>query len=684
MSVGSEREFSPAVEVISPRDPKEAWKALVAAHERFVVSGGREVDETVRDVIRSSWSRCLGLGIDPRMRRAPVCCEPKSLAELLQRSDLGQVGSRTLEDFSQVLAGTNHVAVLADADGRILYSVGHREVADALEEINFRPGGGWSQDLVGPNGVGTPLALGKPEVVFGPEHFCEGWQPWVCYGSPIRDPASGKVVGCVDVTGSALGGMQPRVFELTVSLARTIERGLVVPRVRRRSLVLDEFLKAVRRWPNDGILVVDEAKTIVEMNALAGAILGGVAHTLGELLQRRAPGLARVVDESWSRGEGVEVAVEPGATGAADRVLAHCSPLLADGRVVGALIVLRCASGWNAVVRSGGPSVRSELPKLPARRSETLFSFEDILGRSPRLLAELELARKAASTDKNVLVLGETGTGKEMVAQAIHSASARASGPFVAINCAAMPSELVDNELYGHQPGAFTGARSSGAAGKFEQAAGGTLFLDELTSLPLASQAKLLRAIETRTIVRLGCSTPRKVDVRIVAAANDEALRRSLENGTFRGDLYYRLNVFLVRLPPLRERGDDVVLLAEEFLSEECRRAGREPLRLSAEIVRWLGEYRWPGNVRELRNLCERWAHTVSGPTVHCSDIPEDKKAGSVCGRGAAPASSLEEARIRLIAEVFQETGGNVLETARRLRIARTTVYRNLRKAGLL
>ncbi|GAF74869.1 unnamed protein product, partial [marine sediment metagenome] len=242
-----------------------------------------------------------------------------------------------------------------------------------------------------------------------------------------------------------------------------------------------------------------------------------------------------------------------------------------------------------------------------------------LIGQSPAIEALRSIIHRVADTDLAVLILGENGTGKEVVAQSIHYLSGRRDKPFVAINCAAIPDALAESELFGHEKGAFTDARDA-RAGKFELATGGTLFLDEIGDLTLACQAKLLRVVEEKVLVRVGGSTPIHTDARVLTATN-QALAEMVRAKRFREDLYFRLNVVTLELPPLRDRADDVLLLADYFLHDFCKQARRKPPKLTAAARRRLTEHPWPGNVRELRNLMERLAYLSTQPQIQAEDL---------------------------------------------------------------
>jgi transcriptional regulator with PAS, ATPase and Fis domain len=232
------------------------------------------------------------------------------------------------------------------------------------------------------------------------------------------------------------------------------------------------------------------------------------------------------------------------------------------------------------------------------------MTFEDIIGRNHEFLKCLNIARSASPSMSNVLLLGESGTGKDIIAQAMHNASPRKNYPYLAINCAALPRELIGSELFGYEEGAFTGARKGGQIGKFELADQGTIFLDEIGDMPLDLQASLLRVLEEKTIMRLGGSRPIAVNVRVIAATNQD-LEAMIANHRFRRDLFYRLGVIRITLPPLRKRPDDIYLLVQFFMENICRRFNKPPMTLAPELMEKFLQYDWPGNIREMQNVIE-------------------------------------------------------------------------------
>jgi PAS domain S-box-containing protein len=316
-------------------------------------------------------------------------------------------------------------------------------------------------------------------------------------------------------------------------------------------------------------------------------------------------------------------------------------------------------------------------------------NFEEIVGRSPALLAVLENVRRVAPTDASVLIWGETGTGKELIARAIHSGSKRRDKPLIKVNCAALPGGLVESELFGHERGAFSGAIAK-RIGRFELADGGTIFLDEVGEIPLDVQAKLLRVLQEREFERVGGGTSIRVDVRVVAATNRDLLR-AVREGKFREDLYYRLNVFPLTLPPLRERSDDVPLLVQFFVNKHCGQLGKRIDRVSPATMRLLESYRWPGNIRELENVLERAVILETDPTL---EIPPDllgaqeqaKSATTPTTSGIPPAKSLETIERNHILSVLEETGWVIdgsKGAAKILNLHPNTLRSRLKKMGI-
>ncbi len=308
-----------------------------------------------------------------------------------------------------------------------------------------------------------------------------------------------------------------------------------------------------------------------------------------------------------------------------------------------------------------------------------------LIGASPAIEALRSIVRRVAETELAILILGENGTGKEVISQLVHYLSPRRDRPFIAVNCAAITETLLESELFGHEKGAFTDAHDS-HVGKFELAAGGTLFLDEIGDLSPSGQAKLLRVLEEKVVVRVGGSKPIHADVRVVAATNQN-LAEMVRQKRFRQDLYFRLNVVTLELPPLRDRGDDVTLLAEHFLADFCRKGRRKQLRFTAAARKRLQSHAWPGNVRELRNLMERLAYLSPSEKIDAEDLAFILSPGAESPPWMVDNLPLAEAtdtfQIEYIRRTIDRAGGNMSLAAERLGLHRSNLYRKMRQLGM-
>jgi DNA-binding NtrC family response regulator len=357
--------------------------------------------------------------------------------------------------------------------------------------------------------------------------------------------------------------------------------------------------------------------------------------------------------------------------------------------------VLQLSHQERFVKAAAAEPVRTDHSRRARRQAliERNFIFEGAFGENPKLLEALEIAEKAAPTALPVLVDGESGTGKELMAKVIHANGDRADRPFISVNCGAIPENLIESELFGHRKGAFTGA-SADRKGKFESAQGGTIFLDEIGELPLSGQVKLLRVLEAHEIQRVGSDQPIAVDTRVVAATNRD-LRKMCDEGTFREDLFYRLSVIQVTLPPLRERKDEIPLLLQFFSDEAAEQMKRRPIEISRRLRAFLLDYAYPGNIRELRNIVFRLS-CLAGETADLEHLPADIRpaapqrhaasaspAVQATGLSEAKRAASDHAEREFLERGLQEAGGVVTELARRCDMNRSHLQTLLKKHGI-
>jgi transcriptional regulator of acetoin/glycerol metabolism len=688
-----------------------------------LASGAPTVE--VPPAVALSWQRCARRGLDPKLARplAPSAALPplESTWASRQRS----LVRPAMEDLYQFIEGSGCAVAFADADGRILELLGDEEALYDLSAIGFSTGGCWSEECAGTNGLALALSEAFPMQVSGDAHYCKLLRPYCTSGAPVHD-SLGALVGALAVVGQS-ARCHAHTLGMVSASAAALTGGLHMNLWLASANELLSELNAILQTLSEGIMLLHADGTVAQMNARAGKLLGLVAaRVTGQRLKdvlEVPPALAAALQAGREMHD-EEVTFRAGG----GRV--HC---LCSLRAIAALAApaggpasqpaplprgLSPLSGGFAVaprpraVRGYVLTLRSieRVQRLVHRMSgaQARMSFANVVGRSPTLLEAVRLARIATEGTSTVLLCGETGTGKEIFAQSIHSGGARADGPFVAINCAAIPRELISSELFGYEGGAFTGADRHGRPGKFELAHGGTLFLDEIGDMPRDLQTSLLRAIETHSVVRVGGQNVTPVDVRIIAATHKD-LAEEVRLGNFRSDLYFRLNVFTIEIPPLRARHGDVPLLVRYVLEQLSTRLGRA-LGIEAEALAALEAYQWPGNVRELENTIERAVYVAERAVIALRDLPEAVRTAADGARpffsgdpsyagalpGAYPTEPQEEESERdepcrgrgklrresasveaaLIQRALRSCGGNLTEAARLLGISRTTLWR--------
>jgi transcriptional regulator of acetoin/glycerol metabolism len=649
----------------------KAWHSFVA--------DGIEIDGLSEDIIRS-WRRARDTyGIDPGQRRCSRLLTPSELAHKREQGDVYRIALPVLEEFGAQLAASQSVLTFFDAQGWMLSIGGDPRTADRVAEINFCPGANWREESVGTNGPGTALRERRPVEVFASEHFVEAWQGWNCSAAPILAPGSGELLGLVDITGP----WTARDVQALVA-ARAIAHA-VEERLRSAQMVRDQVVEYAFRSASpggDALFAVDGRGRVLAVNDAARRRLA--------IHKREIPFAVREALEAAMGGcrgalEGELVVEWPGVTG---QVRLVPTAVRFEDCAVGA--VVRVPSPAPAVAAPRGRPAARAAPSAPSA-AVARYDFDHILGESGALRDAIGLARIAARNELPVVLFGESGTGKELFAQAIHSESARAAGPFIAVNCGCIPAALLEAELFGYEAGTFTGGRREGNAGKFEEACGGTLFLDEVSELSPQAQTALLRVLQEREVVRLGGSSPRRVDLRVVAASN-KSLPDEIRAGHFRADLYFRLNVLAIPVPPLRERRADVPRLAHAFLREAEAQVGRAGLSLSPCALRTLEGYPWPGNVRELRNIVLRAAATARGELIEASDLPEEVRGAPLAPHApadaapaapAALAAGADESDREMLLRALEASSWNVARTAQALHVSRMTLYRWLHKHGI-
>jgi PAS domain S-box-containing protein len=655
---------------VAAEQPDTFWRNCSTVEKRNwenFIRSGRVDPDAVPSPILDSWHRCLQAEVEFAGGR---CQDILSVKELEKRQNqLLEVAEPLMDALCHYLRGFGFVIVLTDSDGYILKSVGALESLRRAESINFGPGANWSELSVGTNAIGTALAMGRALQVTGPEHYNDGHHLWTCAATPIQDH-EGRIVGCLDISGPRENA-RFNIMDMGLATARFIEERLYLEQAQRFMERSNKYMNTALDSVNDGIVSVNMHGVIDGANASAARLLGLERRLLlGKRIDEALPlkAAARLLREE-NRGR-KETMVLPTRSGEV-RCLVSAQPIHEDCGT-GVVITLTEASR-QAPHHTRGPVGR------PVR-----YSFEHIIGESPAMVEAVQRARMAAQSRSTVLILGESGTGKEVFAQAIHQEGLNRNGPFVSINCGAIPRELIQSEFFGHVEGAFTGAARGGRQGKLEQAHGGTLFLDEIADLPLDMQANLLRVLEDEYFSPVGSNRVIRSEVRYIAATN-RPLFREVRAGRFREDLYYRLNVVVLTVPPLRERGQDVHLLTDFHLSRLSRALNKPVARVDQSFREILAEHDWPGNVRELINVLEQAINFMPGHELCPEHLPPYLQNRitpnpQVIMDEVIPLDLLEKYAIE---QALSHCQYNISRVAQALGIGRNTLYSKMKKYGI-
>ncbi|MBK1697296.1 sigma-54-dependent Fis family transcriptional regulator [Rhodovibrio salinarum] len=641
----------------------EAWEAFVT---------GRVRSTPVRSVVEQSWQRCHET-VDIERRRAPTA-RSEALARAQSHFPVHRnVVDPLLQEAGQFLSATGSMMLLTDANGLVLYSRGDLATMELAYDINLQPGGTWQEKEIGTNAIGTALHEQSPVQIHSAEHFCLEIKKWTCAAAPIQHPLDRSMLGVLDISGPT-SSFHPQALAFAVSAARRVENAFAQRLNDEHTALLRHYLGARRQLSGDVALIDRQGRLIYASDRIQRLLdPDGSVQPYQKIAE-----FTGTTPDGWA-----QQMPEPLAGAALD-------PIEQDGAPLGAILKLKGRGN----------------PRPKSRNSDTdPIRFDAIIGDSAEIRRCAERAHKIATGDGPVLIEGETGVGKELFARALHFAPTF-PGPFVPVNAASLPRDLIASELFGYEPGSFTGAMDKGRKGKIEHADGGTFCLDEIGEMPLDLQPTLLRVLEDGQVYRLGAARPVAVTARLISMTNRD-LEQRVDQGHFRSDLFYRISVARLRIPPLRERGDDAALLAQHFIRMACQRRGESDVRIDPDALDALTRYHWPGNVRQLRNVVETMLLLRDFDRLTLDDLPEEIREANGTGAetslhtapqtadhaGARPLApdepsagargNLHASERETIRQAMADTNGNLTWAAKRLGVARSTLYRKLRTHGL-
>ena len=632
----------------------------------LTTTGAAPAQDSPAAVIETSHRRSASYGLSPSERPDFTPAGPCGLSGLIEQNRvLFTHAVPAMETLYQQIVNTHNMVILTDADGVIVHSLGDDDFLEKADRVALRPGAAWSEQSRGTNAIGTAIVERTATLVHADQHYLFANHFLTCSAAPITD-CQGNVVGVLDVSGDqrsfhkhtmALVRMSALMIENQIFSAAFEEA--ITLHFHARPEFIGTLMEGIASFTPGGRFLSANRNGLFQLglsfNALQShtfsSLFGLPVSSLYDHYRTAAPGLLNLCLHS-----GVRV----------------------FGRAQ-----LRLGTGAQVLTSHHEPAP----PPTAAQNSQAarrLSGLRYLNTGDPQLEAVIDKVNRVLGRDIPILIMGETGTGKELLAQAIHNDSPRAMGPFVAVNCASIPETLIESELFGYEDGAFTGARKKGSAGKLLQANGGTLFLDEIGDMPFGLQARLLRVLQERMVTPLGSSKSIPVNVELICATNHN-LRDRIAKGLFREDLYYRLNGLVVKLPPLRDRTDLETVVKKILSAEGDGRA----YSVSPEVLRLFRRHKWPGNFRQLTNLL-RTAIIMAGndEEIGMRHMPDDfmddiDMAGTATGalntdHMVASGANLEEVEHSVILKSLEAHGGNVSATARALGVSRNTIYRKL------
>lgn len=615
--------------------------------KRFVQEGVLD-SARLNKRITESWYRCKKEQVNPFLNKGVHILTPEQLTlQKEKNSVLMEIAIPNLERINKMISESGMMTLLVDPHGYVLSISGNKNTLQEARKINFVEGVRWTEGEVGTNAIGTALQTKEAVMINGTEHYSIASHKWSCSATPILNN-KGKLLGVIDVS-CPVDHAHPFMLGTVTSIAYAMEKEFRIRSYKREIALAQRAVELADMYRDRLFVVCNQQQTIISAS---------------KRVREKFPQANELkLDTLYSYGYRIEIE----------------TPILSkeDNEMIG-----KCLFLSEVVYRKQKSSYAASSASKP-------FWFEGARGTSESFRQTLKQVKLVAGADATVYISGETGSGKELIARAIHENSSRKNGPFISLNCGAIPKELMESELFGYVEGAFTGAKRRGYKGKFEQANYGTIFLDEIGEIPSAMQVALLRVLQERKVVPIGGTKEIPLDIRIITATHRD-LEELVNEGIFRKDLFYRLHVYPIKVPPLRERKEDIPDLIQYF----CEKYSWD-IPFTVEICMKLKDYQWPGNIRELMNVLERMyimhLDELDGDELFKAISPlESKLPASLLAPGQdelevseLPLKTREKIQRDLMLDALQKTKGNVTAAAKLLEVPRSTFYKRLQKFGL-
>ncbi|MGD9569383.1 MAG: sigma-54 interaction domain-containing protein [Sedimentibacter sp.] len=627
----------------------------------FVNKGSKP--NIVRDDVLKSWERSREYNIDPYSGKSNLLLTKEEFNKKIELyNDMIILAEPYIDKIYDIIKNQGYIFFITDNEGNLLLVKGDKDTLDSFKrEINFCEGVSWSESAVGTTAVSMVLYQGLPVPFMSEEKYCYELKKRACSAVPIKN-IDGELIIILGVA-ACFPNPNIQIFGMLLSVQMSLENRLRMQNYKELCMISNCY-KAVFNSVSEPIIIVNNKGIITDINNKAKDIIGKESNKMLDRSASEVFDFYPVIMNVLKTGR--EFTGEICDTKNLKRPISikNSIPLFNDGKDI-----YGCINILNIEYANSNSTYD--------KSKQTKYTFESIAGISEEIAISKQLAKKAALTDYNVLITGESGTGKELFAQAIHNFSLRSEGPFIAINCGSIPSELIESEFFGYESGAFTGANKEGSKGKFELAKGGTIFLDEICEMPKNLQIRLLRVLQEKEITRVGGSKPISVDIRIISATNKN-LTKEIKEGRFREDLFWRLNVIKINIPKLAERKNDIEILAKYFVKKYSCDFNKKFI-IDKKTINILKSYEWPGNVRELENAIKRSLVFAEGNVILPQHLPEYIFSENT-NIGLLNDTSIGEIQNNLILKTLDEYEGNVTKASKKLGISRNTIYNKLKK----
>ena len=681
------------------------WKTILEYHRDFITGNSDPRQFThLRPEIAESWIRSKAFGIDPfNPGKTSKKLEPAQFQSVLEENKLLLNIARPLMDaFREFVMGSNYILWLFDRNCVSLYCVGKN---NAPHSGQLETGYVSNEQAIGTSCHALAMLNKQPIHMIGPEQYCVNLHEYISSSAPILDE-KGELLGILSLAHwmgnkpwnkyqfnlhihtlgwiSSLALAIGNQLQLSQSYDYLQEINTQVKTMNDTLVTANRTLQATLSYIDEGLITIDQSGRIINSNREAARIFKLDAKTLSNHNIFNFISDTSNLTNILHGGKKVEYQeMELKIMGKKEPYMVNIHPIInPTSKIMDvAIIRLNHASKVNALVNT-----------VVGARAK--FTFQDIIGNSDQMRKAKSLTERFANSPENILLTGESGTGKELFAQSIHNKS-RPNGPFIAINCAAMPRNLIESELFGYEPGAFTGASKNGSPGKIELANGGTLFLDEIGDMPIELQAVLLRVLEDKQVTRIGGKYARSVDFRLIAATNKKLLDL-VEQKKFREDLYFRLSVIKIEIPPLRQRSGDALLLAEHFVQSYARKMNLPVPKISNAVRQKIQDYHWPGNVRQLENVMIYAVNMAQEGIIQLECLPSEifKNNEEKADLNQPDSStkntphlkdllSFKDAEAVVIRNALAQTSGNITAASKLLKISKTTMYKKMKEYGI-